>query len=108
MITLLIIALLFLTMILSGLSYVQKIIPFLVFAAFAFTIIKYTVGNKNELKQAIAKTVEAYENKQSPEPDSHASQHNYSTAYSYKKTESRNTVKDPSLSEAERNVLYGK
>ena len=40
--------------------------------------------------------------------NTHAGQHYYSTAYSKKKIESRNAIKDKPLSEAERNVLYGK
>ena len=41
-------------------------------------------------------------------PDSHQNQASYSAAYSLKKVESHDAVKDAPLSEAERNVLYGK
>jgi len=40
--------------------------------------------------------------------NSHLSQVSYSHAYSQKKTEVRDVVKDKPLSEAERNVLYGR
>jgi hypothetical protein len=40
--------------------------------------------------------------------NSHLSQVNYSQAYSQRKDEVKDTVKDKPLSEAERNVLYGR
>ena len=42
------------------------------------------------------------------ETDTHQQQITYSQQYSQNKTESRNAVKDRPLSEAEKNVLYGK
>ncbi len=104
------VAILFLiVVVLSALNIIQYIIPLLFFGAFVYTIIKYMgTGNKNGIKSTIAKPVPTLPTKQVPAPNSHAGQHNYSTAYSQKKTESRGTIKDPPLSEAERNVLYGK
>lgn len=104
------VAILFLiVVVLSALNIIQYIIPLLFFGAFVYTIIKYMgTGNKNGIKSTIAKPLPSLAAKQVPAPNSHAGQHNYSTAYSQKKTESRGTIKDPPLSEAERNVLYGK
>lgn len=68
---------------------------------------KYLEGPKKPAlpKQASVDTVQpAYV----PPKDSHVGQLLYSKQYSQKKTESHDTIKDAPLSEAERNVLYGK
>jgi len=107
--TMTVIILLFIVLVLSALDIIQYVIPLLFFGAFVYLIFKYMgTGNKNGIKSTIANPVPTLPTKQAPAPNSHASQHNYSAAYSQKKTESRGTIKDPPLSEAERNVLYGK
>ena len=54
------------------------------------------------------KILAVHDKAEKDEAESHQQQITYSHRYSMKKTESRDTVKDKPLSEAERNVLYGK
>ena len=107
----LIIFFLYIVFIVSGASPLMSVLIFTVGAAFVFASAMQKNG-KNQVKKP--RTVDRpvtnspVRNATDLGPNSHISQLNYSTAYSAKKDESHYTIKDKPLSEAERNVLYGR
>ncbi len=95
-----------------------RIVVFIVYCAFALILAGFAPQVTGIMifgfflmlaRFANADKVMAVHNKeQNKEPDTHRQQVTYSHRYSRKKTESRDAVRDKPLSEAERNVLYGK
>lgn len=80
----------------------------IVVVAIALSYLRAMINKAKVAPNPTASNVTPVTPVQTPAVNSHDSQHSYSWAYSAKKSEPHNTVTDKPLSEAERNVLYGK
>ena len=107
----LIIFFLYIVLTISGISPLLSVLMFIAGVAYFIRLTKQKDGNNKVNKPRTVDrpvTNSPVRNATDLGPNSHISQLNYSTAYSAKKDESHYTIKDKPLSEAERNVLYGR